>query len=74
MVGNQCEEWSTFLNMIVKRGQELGQIRTDVDTQTITNMCMGIVLRYDILFMFKPQIDVSEVNHIHDWMFIDDPS
>ncbi|MFC7440289.1 TetR/AcrR family transcriptional regulator [Laceyella putida] len=68
-----ADQWSAFLNMIVKRGQELGQIRTDVDTQTITNMCMGIVLGYDILFMFKPRIDVNEVYHIHDWMFISDP-
>ncbi|MFC7442058.1 TetR/AcrR family transcriptional regulator [Laceyella putida] len=67
-----ADQWSTFLNMIVKRGQELGQIRTDVDTQTITNICMGIVVGYDILFMLRPQIDFSEVNHIHDWMFIND--
>ncbi|MFC7439712.1 TetR/AcrR family transcriptional regulator [Laceyella putida] len=67
-----ADQWSNFLSMIVKRGQELGQIRTDVDTQTLTNMCMGIVLGYDILFMLNPHIDVSEVNHIHDWIFIND--
>jgi AcrR family transcriptional regulator len=67
-----ADQWSSFLNIIVKRGQELGQIRTDVDTQTITNMLMGIVVGYDILFMVKPQIDVSEVYHIHDWMFVND--
>ncbi|MFC7442931.1 TetR/AcrR family transcriptional regulator [Laceyella putida] len=66
------DQWSNFLRMIVKRGQELGQIRTDVDTQTITNMCMAIVVGYDILFMLNPQIDFSEVNHIHDWMFVND--
>ncbi|PRZ15320.1 TetR family transcriptional regulator [Laceyella sediminis] len=67
-------QWSEFLHIIVERGQELGQICSDMDTQTITNLLMGIVLGYEILYMLKPQVDMTEVLKIHDWLFVSKPS
>lgn len=66
-----ADQWSSFLSTIIRRGQELGQIRTDIETQTITNMFMGILMGYDILYILNPQIDVREVLKIHDWVFLD---
>ncbi len=64
------EQWSSLLNLIVKKGQELGQIRTDVDAKVITNIMMGIVMGYDILFMIDWHVHEEEINQIHDWMFV----
>lgn len=65
-----AEQWSSLINHVVKKGQELGQIRTDVDAQVITNMMMGIVIGYDILYMIDHHVNEEEVNLIHDWMFV----
>ncbi|MBA4602632.1 TetR/AcrR family transcriptional regulator [Thermoactinomyces mirandus] len=67
---SNAEQWSSLLNHVVEKGQETGQIRTDVDAQVITNMMMGIVMGYDILYMIDRPVNDEEVNLIHDWMFV----
>ncbi|MGA8941611.1 MAG: TetR/AcrR family transcriptional regulator [Thermoactinomyces sp.] len=64
------EQWSSLINHIVKKGQELGQIRTDVDARIMTNVMMGIVMGYDILFMIDRHVNKEEINLIYDWMFV----
>lgn len=56
----QYHAWVDFMSEIIRRGQELGQIRTDIDVRVMVNMLINLFEGYELRSMVDPEIDVYE--------------
>ncbi|WP_243526686.1 TetR/AcrR family transcriptional regulator [Bacillus pseudomycoides] len=56
----QYHEWVDFLSQIIRRGQELGQIRTDIDVSIMANMLISLLEGYELRSMIDSKINVYE--------------
>ncbi|MFE5318252.1 TetR/AcrR family transcriptional regulator [Paenibacillus sp. NPDC056579] len=56
----QYRAWVDFMSKIIIRGQELGQIRTDIDVLVMVNMLISLLEGYELRSMVDPEIDVYE--------------
>ncbi|WP_440604125.1 TetR/AcrR family transcriptional regulator [Bacillus sp. GB_SG_008] len=57
---NQYHAWVDFMSKIICRGQELGQVRTDIDVRVMVNMLISLFEGYELRSMVDPEIDVYE--------------
>ncbi|WP_243526661.1 TetR/AcrR family transcriptional regulator [Bacillus pseudomycoides] len=56
----QYHAWVNFMSQIIRKGQELGQIRTDIDVRVIVNMFISLLEGYELRSMIDLEIDVYE--------------
>jgi hypothetical protein len=56
----QYHAWVDFMSKITLRGQELGQIRTDIDVPVMVNMLISLLEGYELRLIVDPEIDVYE--------------
>lgn len=56
----QYHAWVDFMLKIIRRGQELGQIRTDIDARIMVNMLVSLLEGYELRLMVDKDIDVYE--------------
>ncbi|WJE55681.1 TetR/AcrR family transcriptional regulator (plasmid) [Bacillus cereus] len=56
----QYHAWVNFMSQIIRKGQELGQIRTDIDVRVMVNMFISLLEGYELRSMIDPEIDVYE--------------
>jgi AcrR family transcriptional regulator len=66
----QYRAWEEFMSTVIRRGQELGQIRSDVDARVIGNLIIGVFQGYEIRSTVDPELDVFEQRHLYEAFFI----
>lgn len=59
-LAGQYHAWVDFMLEIIRRGQELGQIRKDIDARIMVNMLISLLEGYELRFMVDKEIDVYE--------------
>ncbi|MCJ8014732.1 TetR/AcrR family transcriptional regulator [Paenibacillus sp. KQZ6P-2] len=59
-MSKQYHAWSDFITKIITRGQDLGQIRTDIDILVMVNMLISLLEGYELRSIVDPDIDVYE--------------
>lgn len=55
----QYRAWEKFMATVIQRGQELGQIRSDIDAKVIGNLLIGTFQGYEI----RSTVDSDAVRH-----------
>jgi AcrR family transcriptional regulator len=66
----QYRAWEEFMSTLIRRGQELGQIRSDIDARIIGNLIVGAFQGYEIRSTVDPELDVFEQQHLYEAFFI----
>lgn len=56
----QYRAWIDFMSEILRRGQELGQVRTDIEVSVMVNMLISLLEGYELRSTVDPEIDVYE--------------
>ncbi|WP_053437406.1 TetR/AcrR family transcriptional regulator [Sporosarcina globispora] len=69
---NQYHAWVDFMSKIIRRGQELGQIRTDINVRVMVNMLISLLEGYELRSMVDPEIDVYEQLKLTELFCMDD--
>ncbi len=68
----QYHAWVDFMSKIILRGQELGQIRTDIDVRVMVNMLISLLEGYELRSMVDPEIDVYEQLKLTELLCVND--
>ncbi|GAB6935178.1 TetR/AcrR family transcriptional regulator [Calditerricola yamamurae] len=66
----QYRAWEAFMATVIKRGQELGQIRSDIDAKVIGNLLIGAFQGYEIRSTVDPELDMLDQWHLAESFFI----
>ena len=66
----QYRAWEEFMATVIRRGQELGQIRSDVDARIIANLLIGSFQGYEIRSTVDPELDMFEQRHAIEAFYI----
>lgn len=66
----QYRAWEEFMAAVIRRGQELGQIRTDIDARIIGNLLIGAFQGYEIRSTVDPGLDMFEQRHAIEAFYI----
>jgi AcrR family transcriptional regulator len=69
----QYRAWEEFMETVIQRGQELGQIRPDVEARVIGNLIIGAFQGYEIRSTVDTELDVFEQWHLIEAFFIKEP-
>ena len=56
----QYHAWVDFMSKILTRGQDLGQIRTDIDVRVMVNMLISLLEGYELRSMVDLDVEVYE--------------
>ncbi|MBN2910440.1 TetR/AcrR family transcriptional regulator [Polycladomyces sp. WAk] len=72
-IQEQYRAWEAFMATVIQRGQELGQIRSDIEARVIGNLIIGVFQGYEIRSTVDPELDVFEQRHAIEAFFIHDP-
>lgn len=62
----QYRAWESFLEQVIRRGQELGQIRSDIEARVIGNLLIGVFQGYEIRSTVDSEQDVFEQRYLVD--------
>ncbi|MGM7721627.1 TetR/AcrR family transcriptional regulator [Metabacillus sp. Hm71] len=68
----QYHAWVDFMSKIIRRGQELGQIRTDIDVRVMVNMLISLLEGYELRSRVDSEIDVYEQLKLTELFCIND--
>lgn len=71
---SQYQAWVNFMSKIIRRGQELGRIRTDIDVRVMVNMLISLLEGYELRSMVDLEIDVYEQLKLIELFCIDNNS
>lgn len=60
----QYRAWESFLEEVIRRGQEMGQIRSDIEARVIGNLIIGAFQGYEIRSTVDSEQDVFEQRYL----------
>jgi AcrR family transcriptional regulator len=72
-IQEQYRAWEEFMATVIQRGQELGQIRSDIEARVIGNLIIGAFQGYEIRSTVDTELDVFEQRHLIEAFFIKEP-
>lgn len=59
-IEEQYRAWGEFMSTVIRRGQELGQIRSDVEARVMANLFIGVFQGYEIRCTVDPELEVFQ--------------
>src|SRR5690606_14775866 len=65
----QYREWESFMATVVRRGQELGQIRSDIEARVIGNLLIAAFQGYELRLIVDPKADLFEERKLVESFF-----
>jgi AcrR family transcriptional regulator len=72
-IQEQYRAWEEFMSTLIRRGQELGQIRRDIEARVIGNLIIGAFQGYEIRSTVDTELDVFEQRHLYEVFFTKEP-
>jgi AcrR family transcriptional regulator len=72
-IQEQYRAWEEFMSTVIRRGQELGQIRPDIEARVIGNLIIGAFQGYEIRSTVDTELDVFEQRHLYEVFFTQEP-